>query len=539
VAPAGRLAGAPGADSVRPLSWVRDRLFTVAGGRERAKAIVLLAAVLSLASADLGAVGAAAPVLVPALHLDATEVGLLVSLSSLAAGVATVPVGVLADRRPRVPMLAASIVLWSAGAVACGVAGSFAALLVVRLALGAVTATAGPTVASLTGDLFPDRERSHVYGLILTGELAGSGVGFFGSGTLAGLVGWPAAFWWLAVPGLVLSWLLWRRLPEPERGSAGLEATEGGAVADAPRTDRRTGAGGAGAATRDTHHRSLAARLERERGTEPHGRLLLDGDDAELGLAGWFRYVLRVRTNVILIVSSAIGYFFFAGLHTFGLLFVRAHFGLGQLAATSVLVVAGVGAAGGVLAGGRLADRLVRSGRLNARVAVAACSHLAAAVLFVPVFAIAPLAPAVVLYTLAIGLLTAANPPLDAARLDIMPARLWGRAESVRTVLRTLAVGIAPAAFGLLADRLGGGVSPAAALGGHGAAPHGGAADAPLQTTFLVMLVPLAVSALVLLLALASYPRDVVTAAASEGAGRVPTRRGRRFPAPFRGRQEP
>ena len=46
------------------------------------------------------------------------------------------------------------------------------------------------------------------------------------------------------------------------------------------------------------------------------------------------------------------------------------------------------------------------------------------------------------------ALLSAANPPLDAARLDIMPAGLWGRAESVRTFVRSLAQALAPLLFG-------------------------------------------------------------------------------------------
>jgi len=50
-------------------------------------------------------------------------------------------------------------------------------LLLTRLALGAVVATATPVVASLTRDLFPPGERGHIYGYILTGELAGAGLG--------------------------------------------------------------------------------------------------------------------------------------------------------------------------------------------------------------------------------------------------------------------------------------------------------------------------------------------------------------------------
>ena len=50
---------------------------------------------------------------------------------------------------------------------------------------------------------------------------------------------------------------------------------------------------------------------------------------------------------------------------------------------------------------------------------------------------------------LAVGM-GGANPPLDAARLDIMHSRLWGRAESVRNFIQTLLKSSAPLLFGYL-----------------------------------------------------------------------------------------
>jgi hypothetical protein len=47
-------------------------------------------------------------------------------------------------------------------------------------------------------------------------------------------------------------------------------------------------------------------------------------------------------------------------------------------------------------------------------------------------------------------LLAAANPPLDAARLDVIPAWLWGRAEAVRSGLRSLGESVAPVTFGFI-----------------------------------------------------------------------------------------
>ena len=53
--------------------------------------------------------------------------------------------------------------------------------------------------------------------------------------------------------------------------------------------------------------------------------------------------------------------------------------------------------------------------------------------------------------------LSAQNPPLDAARLDIVVPGLWGRAEAVRTMVRTGAQALAPLLFGVVSDYIFGG----------------------------------------------------------------------------------
>jgi len=81
-----------------------------------------------------------------------------------------------------------------------------------------------------------------------------------------------------------------------------------------------------------------------------------------------------------------------------------------------------------------------------------------------------------------------------------MHPRLWGRAESVRTLLKAIAEASAPLLFGFVADALG----------------HGGSHDRHGVTlAFLIMLVPLALAGAILLRGRRHYPRDVATAAAS------------------------
>ena len=188
------------------------------GGPARARVITLFGAVLALNGADIATVGAVAPQLERALHIGNTKVGLLSSVSLLVGAIFTIPVGMLIDRIRRLPLLSISIVLWSVASLASAFAGSYSSLLLTRLLLGAVTATAGPAIASLTGDYFPARERGRVYAYILGGEILGTAAGFIISGTLASLISWRAAFVLLAIPGFLLARELYRTVPEPLRG---------------------------------------------------------------------------------------------------------------------------------------------------------------------------------------------------------------------------------------------------------------------------------------------------------------------------------
>src|SRR5204863_3281669 len=144
--------------------------------------------------------------------------------------------------------------------------------------------------------------------------------------------------------------------------------------------------------------------------------------------------------------------------------------------------------------------------------------YLAAAALLVPGIASKHLTPAVSFDVAGTAFLSAANPPLDAARLDIMPSGLWGRAESTRTFLRSLAQGIAPLVFGGLADLIAGIAPKQAPIGTHPVISPGSARG--LEITFLLMLGTLAAAGVFLLRARTTYSRDVATAAASQRGGK-------------------
>jgi MFS family permease len=498
---------------------VQARAVDAVGGPARARVIFLFGGVLALASADASTIGAVAPQLETAFKIGNTEVGLLSSVTLLVGAVAVIPVGLMVDKINRVHVLSISIVLWSVAMLASGAAGSYSSLLITRLALGAVAATAGPAIASLTGDYFYARERGRVYGYILGGEIAGTAVGFIFSGLIASVLSWRFAFWAIAIPGFWLAKTLWQTLPEPRRG--GKSRLEHGAVDlfTAARGQPRPGPAegpdpGPDVPIRDD---DLAQDAVRSRGIEPDPRLVLSEDPANMPLKRAVRYVLSIQTNVTLIIASALGYFFFSGLQTFAVVFVRGHYHTNQATATLVLGLLVLGALAGVLISGRLTDHLLRSGVLNARIWVPAISYLAAAVLLIPGLIATKLTPGIWFDVAGAGLLSAANPPLDAARLDIMPAGLWGRAESIRTLLRTLGQALAPLAFGAIADLVAGFTPHQTPIG---TKPNGippGTANG-LEYSFLLMLIVLGAAGVIMLRARYTYPGDVATAAASSSA---------------------
>jgi predicted MFS family arabinose efflux permease len=465
----------------------RVRLTAALGGSDRTRVILVLAGVLGLSSADVATVGASATELRHSLAISNTDLGLLVTVTSLVAAVTTLPFGVLADRMRRARTLGVMVGCWGAAMVWSATAGSFGSMLLARLFLGVATAAAGPMIASLLGDYFPGSERGRVYGYILTGDLVGAGFGFAVTGDIAAL-SWRAAFALLALPAFGLAPVVFR-LREPPRGGQGALPSADGAA---------TGQGGSRLATASATPEGAgtdAQRLARERGFRPDPGRALPADPDRLSLPAAVRYVLRVRTNLVLIIASACGYYFMAGVEVFGTEFTRAQYHINQAVANVALIALGAGAVGGVLAGGTAGDALLRRGRLTGRIVVSAVAATGTVVLFIPAIFTRDLITALPYLIAAAFCLSAQNPPIDAARLDIMPPRLWGRAESIRTALRSVAQALAPLVFGAVADHVFGG----GRLG--------------LQWAFTAMLVPLAASAALLFHARRSYPADVAAAA--------------------------
>jgi MFS family permease len=512
---AGRMArGAAGA--------IRGEVVKRVGGPARARVITLFALVLALNGADASTIGAIAPQLEAGLHINNTDLGLLSSVSLLVGAIFTIPVGLLVDRSRRMPLLAASIILWSLASLFSAFAGTFTGLLLTRLALGAVAASAGPAISSLTGDYFAADERGRIWSYILVGEAVGTAFGFIVSGFVASAIGWRAAFVVLAIPGFFLARELWVTVPEPPRGGqTHLEVGEvdlDAAVAEATDRAARGEAVERAEPSADADPRHAAAGdAARRAGATPNPRLVLHGDPAQMGLAQSVRYIFSIPSNLLMILGSSLGYFYFAGLQTFALLFVKGHYHASQATAELSLALLVVGAVIGTVAGGRVTDLMLERGYLAARVWFPGVCYVGAALMLLIGLLGSGLTPALWFDVAGAAFISAANPPIQAARLDVVPAGLWGRASSALTVVRSLAQALAPLVFGGLSQLIAGILPAQAPIGTHPHAPSA-STTAGLQDAFLIMLVTLVAAGVLLLRARTTFASDVASAAASEPA---------------------
>ncbi len=197
-----------------------------------------------------------------------------------------------------------------------------------------------------------------------------------------------------------------------------------------------------------------------------------------------------------MVIASSLGYFFFSGIRGFAIIYFPGHYGVSRSVLTALAVIIGIGALAGVLFSGRLTRRLLDRGHVRSRILVPGVSLLIAALIMAGAFVTTSPFIGIPLLTFGAAALAMANPPIDAARLDIVPPFLWGRGEAGRMVIRNTFEGGALILFGALSRWLGGG-------------------QQGLEISYLLMLIPLVVASSLAIPAYFSYPHDIATATAS------------------------
>jgi MFS family permease len=304
--------------------------------------------------------------------LTDTQIGALNTAFTLLYGIVGLPLGRLADKLSRKKLLAIGITVWAALTASVRWVNSYPSLVFTRLGVGIGEATAAPTATSWIGDLYPPERRSKPLALFMLGVPVGGALSLFFSGSIAQRFGWRAAMVAAAAPALLLVPLL-LTLGEPARG-----ASEPGL---------KTPAGG-----------------------------------------GSMWQVLRIPTFWWIAISGALVNFNLYAVATFfPPLFGRIHrLGVARAGIATGVIYAVGGVLGGLLAGA-WGDRIVRRSRGGRMLVAAGATLLSAPLSYFGIHqGYGQLALAVILLTVAYGLLNMYYGLVYASIQDIVPPALRG-----------------------------------------------------------------------------------------------------------------
>jgi len=196
-------------------------------GRQAGFAFTILLVVNILNYADRYVLSAILPSIKHDFHMSDFEGGLLISSFLIVYAIATLPLGVWADRGIRKNIVALCVGIWSVSTALAGFAQNLPQLFSMRSILGIGEAGYAPASLSLLGDFFSKAKRGRVLSYWSIGTLVGAAIGVALGGLVADTLGWRWAFYIVGIPGLIAAFLAWR-IHEPKRGVFDSESIEGG-----------------------------------------------------------------------------------------------------------------------------------------------------------------------------------------------------------------------------------------------------------------------------------------------------------------------
>ena len=348
-----------------------------AGGRWTIVLLFLLNVVDEFDRAALAVLG---PDIQETFGISDAALGFLNGIGGVAVFAGAVPFGLLADRRRRVPLVAAASAVWAIFAALGGTAINAVMLGGTRVVNGLGKGVT-PVHSSLLADAYPPGARGRIFAIHAAANPVGNALGPFLAGGIAALAGGVAGWRWalgvLAVPALVLA-IATVRLREPERG-----------------------------------------RFERDDDDDA-----VDAEPAVVSLAAGLERLRQIRSFSSVMAALGVLGLAIAGAPTvFNLLLEERH-GLDAFDRGVVGSVIAVGSAVGALVGGPLVDRLQR----QSPGAVLALSGISLA-LFGAVYPAAlylPLPALVAGHVIAFAFVTAPLVSINTVVAAIVPPRLRG-----------------------------------------------------------------------------------------------------------------
>ena len=154
-----------------------------------------------------------------------------------------IPIGYMADRKPRKFIIAIGISVWSAMTALCGAANTYLQLFLARVGVGVGEASLSPAAYSLLADSYKPERLGRAMAIYTMGISLGSGLAYIVGGSVVQLVthagpqilpmigevrSWQIAFFVVGLPGLLVA-AITLLIREPRR--QGVETTQSNATA--------------------------------------------------------------------------------------------------------------------------------------------------------------------------------------------------------------------------------------------------------------------------------------------------------------------
>ena len=259
-----------------------------------------------------------------------------------------------------------------------------------------------------------------------------------------------------------------------------------------------------------------------ERGVEPDEQTVVVADPTAMTIGQVVRYVLRVRTNLAIIIKHpALGYLFLAGLRTFAVLFARGHSASDRVWPRCCWASSAWAPCWACSSSGRLATGFIRRGSItpgSRSLLLRTWPRRGPALTGLVSRSLVVSLPLLILGTAALAAPTRRSmPPSSTSCRRSCGA---GRKGS-RTALRNTLEAFGPLLFGLVAALFGAGAASSSRLTPAELARQGHG----LEAAFLLMLVPLGAAGVYLLVKRALLPPSMwPRAGPSERLGKEHTR---------------
>ena len=195
------------------MSTISDRLGNLPFGRFHRRLLLIMGSGIAFEALDTGIIAFVLAKMIGSWHLTPVQIGYIGSAGLLGMAVGAILSGTLADRMGRKKLFVATLLIYSIGTALCGLAWSYASLLVFRFIVGAGVGGQPPVANAMTGEYAPTKHR----GKMLVLQNSSWAIGWLVAAVLAYLVipryGWQIAFFFGALPALFVAYV-WRVLPE-------------------------------------------------------------------------------------------------------------------------------------------------------------------------------------------------------------------------------------------------------------------------------------------------------------------------------------